>query len=196
MNGYKGYSAAVEYDVDSKTYFGRVLGLRDVVTFQANDQDNVEAEFHASVDDYLDFCAKRGEEPERPYSGKFLLRLPGEMHKAVYLAAAEADVSMNQLIVDILEERLQVRSTSSGKIGTTEPPSSSELPDKSAQDETLAELSELMAMQATMAEALRARAEALKESLEREVREEKELAGASVRSEARSARKRKYERSR
>ena len=68
MLEYRGYLGVVE--ADEGAFVGRVAGLRDVVTFEGATYAEVEAAFHASVDDYLAFCAARGEPPDRPYSGK------------------------------------------------------------------------------------------------------------------------------
>ncbi len=71
---YKGYTGVVELDEESAVLFGRVIGLRDVITFQGSSVAEVIQAFHDSVDDYLEFCAERGESPEKPYSGQFVLR--------------------------------------------------------------------------------------------------------------------------
>ncbi len=63
---YKGYLARVEYDSDSNIYHGVVTNIRDIITFQADKESELEAEFHNSVDDYLEFCKLRGETPKAP----------------------------------------------------------------------------------------------------------------------------------
>ena len=73
---YKGYTGHVEYDDEAKIFHGEVLGIKDVVTFQGTTVDEIEQAFKDSIDDYLAFCAQRGEEPDRPFSGKFNLRIP------------------------------------------------------------------------------------------------------------------------
>ena len=77
---YKGYTGVVEFDEESSSLYGRVIGLRDVITFQGESVAEVTQAFHDSVDDYLEFCAKRGRVPERPYSGQFVLRIDPELH--------------------------------------------------------------------------------------------------------------------
>lgn len=67
---YKGYTGVVEIDEETGVLFGRVVGLRDVITFQSDSADTIRHEFELSVDDYLEFCEERGEEPEKPYSIK------------------------------------------------------------------------------------------------------------------------------
>ena len=75
MMTYKGYHGTVTFDEDAETFHGEVTDLRDVVTFQGRSVDELKAAFHESIDDYLEFCAERGEEPDRPYSGNFVALL-------------------------------------------------------------------------------------------------------------------------
>jgi predicted HicB family RNase H-like nuclease len=161
MIEYKGYTANPEYDPEAGVLHGIVLGLRDVVSFEADRLEDVEQAFHDSVDDYLEFCAERGEEPERPFSGKFLVRFSSEVHKAIYMAAFEANVSMNRLIVEMVEKALRTRSMTPRENDKEEPQSSTAT--RSTEDdlsEKVAELSKLMAMQARMIENLAAETKA------------------------------------
>ena len=70
MLNYKGYTGHVEFDDQAGIFHGEVLDLRDVVTFQGKSVDELEQAFKDSVDDYLEFCQERNEEPDRPFSGK------------------------------------------------------------------------------------------------------------------------------
>ena len=66
---YKDYVGATEVDEEAGVIFGRVLGLRDVITFQGETVGEARRSFEESVDFYLKMCADRGEAPERPFSG-------------------------------------------------------------------------------------------------------------------------------
>ena len=100
---YKGYAARVEFDPEAGVLHGEVEGLRDVITFEATDVRGLETEFHASVDDYLDQCQAEGTEPERPYSGKFLLRVDPRLHREVAIAAARVGRSLNAFATELLQ---------------------------------------------------------------------------------------------
>jgi predicted HicB family RNase H-like nuclease len=104
MLEHKGYLGAVE--ADEGAFFGRVAGLRDVVTFEGTTFAEVERAFRASVDDYLAFCAARGEPPDRPYSGKIPLRVDPELHRRAAVQAQAAGVSLNRWIAGRLEQLL------------------------------------------------------------------------------------------
>ena len=112
MMQYKGYKAAVQFDDEARLLHGEVLGLRDVVTFQAESVAELEQAFHDSVDDYLDFCKQRGEDPERPYSGKFLVRLDPALHRDVDAAATASGQSVNAWVVRVLETASKKRAGS------------------------------------------------------------------------------------
>ena len=104
MLRYKGYYASVEFDADGGVLHGEVMNTRDVITFQADNAENVVSEFHASVDDYLEFCAERGEKPEKPLSGKFLVRATPELHKRLHIAASASGMSLNSWLLKTLDE--------------------------------------------------------------------------------------------
>jgi predicted HicB family RNase H-like nuclease len=71
---YKGYEATVECDRDAEIFHGEVINVRDVITFQGKSASELTKAFADSVDDYLAFCHERGEAPERPFSGQFVVR--------------------------------------------------------------------------------------------------------------------------
>ncbi len=97
-----GYEALVEYDEDAELFHGEVLNLRDVITFQGKSVDELKGAFSASIDDYLAFCRERGEEPEKPYSGQFVVRVDPPLHKAVATAAKRAGQSLNKWVATAL----------------------------------------------------------------------------------------------
>ena len=103
MLNYKGYAGRVEFDDEAGIFHGEVLDLRDVVTFQGKSVDEIERAFKDSIDDYLDFCEERGEEPDKPFSGKLMLRLPPELHRKVYTSSKRENKSLNQWIAERLE---------------------------------------------------------------------------------------------
>lgn len=101
---YKGYTGHVEYDDEAKIFHGEVLGIKDVVTFQGTTVDEIEQAFKDSVDDYLAFCKERGEEPDRPFSGKFNLRIPPDLHAKLFIAAQIQGESLNNYITKTLRK--------------------------------------------------------------------------------------------
>jgi len=78
-----------------------------VITFEGTSVEEVQNAFHESVDDYLAFCAERGESPEKPFSGKFVVRLPVELHRKAYIQAKLADKSLNGWVTEVLQTALR-----------------------------------------------------------------------------------------
>lgn len=107
MMQYKDYTAAVELDNEAGVFHGEVLHLWDVVTFEGTSVDELRQAFQDSVDDYLDFCAERGEEPEKPFSGRFLIRIPAELHKSITTAARRKGVSLNAWVHEALTKAVE-----------------------------------------------------------------------------------------
>ena len=104
MIEYKGYTGVFEYDESIDSFHGRVLGLRDVVTFQGRSLDELKHEMQESVEDYLELCQRLGKDPEKPYRGEFLVRTTPDVHRRVASQAEASGVSMNSWIESVLTD--------------------------------------------------------------------------------------------
>jgi predicted HicB family RNase H-like nuclease len=104
MLKYKGYAGMVEYDDEAGIFHGEVIDLKDVITFQGRSVEELERAFRESIDDYLEFCLERKEEPDKPFSGRLMLRLPTPLHRKVYVTALKEGKSLNQWISEKLEQ--------------------------------------------------------------------------------------------
>jgi predicted HicB family RNase H-like nuclease len=101
---HKEYVGTFAYDEEADTFHGRVVGLRDVITFEGRSIEQLKKALAESIEDYLDFCRQRGEEPEKPLSGKFVLRLDPSLHRAVAVAAERDGKSLNSWVKERLQE--------------------------------------------------------------------------------------------
>ena len=106
MLNYKGYIGHVEFDDEAEIFSGEVINTKDVITFQSDTAHGLKQAFIDSVDDYLDFCRERNETPEKPFSGKFNLRMSPELHREAYVAAKESGQSLNAWVCDILRHAI------------------------------------------------------------------------------------------
>lgn len=104
---YKSYCGRADYDEDAEIFHGQVIGTRDVITFQGKNLKELRTAFTESVDDYLSFCKKAGEPPEKPFSGKFVARLDPDLHRRLSIMAQLAGKSLNQFISDCLQAATQ-----------------------------------------------------------------------------------------
>jgi predicted HicB family RNase H-like nuclease len=118
MMEYKGYIGKVEFDDVAGIFHGEVVNTRDVITFQGQSVAQLKQAFRDSVRDYLAFCAERGEEPEKPFSGHFVTRIPPELHRQVNAAASLSGKSLNAWVTDQLQSavaRTGIRPTAKAK---------------------------------------------------------------------------------
>jgi len=107
MMEYKGYFARVEFDDEANIFHGEVINLRDVITFEGESVDELRKAFTDSIEDYLKFCSERGEDPEKPYSGKFLVRVGPELHKTIVIQARKNGKSLNTWVNEALYQVVQ-----------------------------------------------------------------------------------------
>lgn len=93
---YQGYTASMTFDPDDKVIVGRVLDIDDILTFHGESVSEFESNFRMVVDDYIAACSALGTEPERPASGRLMLRVSPEVHAASLKAAALSGTSLNR----------------------------------------------------------------------------------------------------
>lgn len=105
---YNGYSARVEFDAEDRIFVGHIAGIRDIVGFHGASVDELESAFHEAVDDYLAACKKLKQAPDKPYSGRIMLRLPPELHARASAAAQVDGMSFNQWAARALEQAVRV----------------------------------------------------------------------------------------
>ena len=103
---YKGYIGVVEFDEEAGIFHGEVINTRDVITFQGTCVEDLRQAFIDSIEDYLEFCKERGEEPERPFKGNLGLRMPPNIHQQAYIRAKQAGISLNEWINKAIEKQL------------------------------------------------------------------------------------------
>ena len=101
---YKGYTGIVEFDEEARIFHGEVIGLRDVITFQGQSVDELEKAMSESVDFYLAWCTERNKGPEKPFSGKLMIRTTPELHSRAAVAAARIGLSLNKYIEKAIED--------------------------------------------------------------------------------------------
>ena len=104
---YKGYTARIEYDERDNIFAGRILGIRNIISFHGETVAQLRTEFEHAIKDYLDDCKEQGIQPEKPASGKLLLRGPPEIHGRAIVAAQAAGKSLNQWATEVLQQAAQ-----------------------------------------------------------------------------------------
>lgn len=99
---YNGYTGTVEYSEEDNCLFGRIAGISDIISYEGESVSELRTAFEEAVDDYLAHCAKLGKEPNKPYSGKFMLRIDPSIHARLAIKAQASGKSLNQYAADVL----------------------------------------------------------------------------------------------
>ncbi|QTA79881.1 Toxin-antitoxin system, antitoxin component, HigB-like [Desulfonema limicola] len=100
---YKEYIAKVKYDDEADIFHGEVINIRDMITFQGKSVEELKQAFIDSVEDYIEFCSERGEEPDKPFTGRFTINLPPDLHKRIVFAIEKSDKNLDNWIIDVFE---------------------------------------------------------------------------------------------
>lgn len=100
---YKGYTARIEFDERDNILVGRILGLRAMISFHGESVAELHAAFATAINDFLADCKAQGVKPERPASGKLMLRVPPEVHSAALIAAQVSGKSLNQWATEVIQ---------------------------------------------------------------------------------------------
>ena len=104
MLKYKGYTGHAIFDDEAGIFHGEVENTRDVITFQGRSVDELETAFRESIDDYLEWCAERGKSPDKPFSGRLILRMPPPLHRRLATEASRQGKSLNAVVIEKLEK--------------------------------------------------------------------------------------------
>ena len=103
---YKGYVGSVEFSEEDRLFFGKVLGIRSVISYDGKNAQELVEDFHGAVDDYLAMCAAEGITPEKAYKGSFNVRISAEMHKQAAICALQNNISLNKIVEQALKRFL------------------------------------------------------------------------------------------
>lgn len=103
---YKGYTGSIEFSEEDSLFFGKVLGIRSLISFEGQSAKELVEDFHGAVDDYLTYCAEQNIEPEKAYKGSFNVRVKPETHKRAAIYAITHNSSLNSFVEEALEAKL------------------------------------------------------------------------------------------
>ena len=95
MLEYKGYYGTVELSAADNVFFGKVIGVNSLISFEGDNAQNLRDDFQGAVDDYLEMCAEKGIEPEKVYKGSFNVRVSPELHRKLAIYSASQGQTLN-----------------------------------------------------------------------------------------------------
>lgn len=103
---YKGYMGSIEYSKEDGQLYGKVLGIKGLISYEGDTGKNLEADFMDAINTYLADCIKDRVEPEKPFKGSFNVRIPPKLHRIAALLAMEENSSLNSFVAESIRERI------------------------------------------------------------------------------------------
>jgi len=100
---YKGYDGSVEFSDEDNILYGKVEGIRSLISFEGEDVNSLRKAFKEAVDDYLETCIVRKIEPEKPFKGSFNVRVGPVLHRKLSLLAVQKHTSINSMVKKAIE---------------------------------------------------------------------------------------------
>lgn len=105
---YKGYIGSIEFSEEDALFFGKVMGIRSLISYEGKNADELISDFHSAVDDYLAVCEAEGREPEKAYKGSFNIRISPELHKQLVVCATSRQMSLNSFVENALRKSVVI----------------------------------------------------------------------------------------
>lgn len=103
---YKGYTGSIEYSKEDDLLFGKVLGVKGLISYEGKTGKDLEVDFIESIEEYLSDCKQQGIIPEKPFKGSFNVRISTELHQKATLLAMEDKMSLNNFVAESIRERI------------------------------------------------------------------------------------------
>lgn len=104
---YKGYIGSIEFSEPDVLFYGKVQGIRSLISYEGATAKELIDDFHGAVDDYLAECQSAGITPEKAYKGSFNVRFKDpELHKRAAVYAISHNVSLNSVVEESVAEYL------------------------------------------------------------------------------------------
>lgn len=105
---YRGYTGTVEFSEEDNILYGKVQGIRTLISYEGETIKEIVEDFHGAVDDYLALCNENMKTPEIPYKGTFNVRVKPELHRAAAIYAYAHDYSLNKFVEESIEKNLSI----------------------------------------------------------------------------------------
>lgn len=103
---YNGYVGSVEFSEEDGVFYGKVMGIRALISYEGETAKELVEDFHGAVDDYLELCKEEGKEPEKAYKGSFNVRISPELHRDAAIFAAAHQMSLNSFVENAVSNEL------------------------------------------------------------------------------------------
>ena len=105
---YKNYTGSLSFSEGDACFHGKVIGIKALISFEGNSVKSITEDFHKAVDEYLEFCERKGKEPEKPFKGSFNVSISADLHRKLALTANARGISLNTLVEDAILQAVNV----------------------------------------------------------------------------------------
>ena len=95
---HKGYFGTIDFSLPDDTIFGKIIGIDDLVTYEAKTLGELKETFIEAIDDYLDTCKEIGKKPNKNFSGVFNVRTSNVLHKELSFLATSRKMKLNEVV--------------------------------------------------------------------------------------------------
>ncbi|MCD8225283.1 MAG: type II toxin-antitoxin system HicB family antitoxin [Clostridiales bacterium] len=106
---YKGYVGSVEFSEKDGVFYGKVMGIRALLSYEGETAKELVEDFQGAVDDYLELCEAEGIQPEKAYKGSFNVRISPELHREAAIFAASHQISLNSFVENAVSNELALQ---------------------------------------------------------------------------------------
>ena len=104
---YKNYLGSVEYSDEDEIFYGKVLGIRDLISYDGESVKELKMSFQESVEDYLQTCKSSNKIPEKSFKGSFNIRIDADLHRLIFILSKEKNISLNNFVADAIKEKIR-----------------------------------------------------------------------------------------
>ncbi len=104
---HKNYLGSVEYSDDDEIFFGKILGIRDLISYEGTSVKELKSSFMEAVDDYLETCNSLNRKPEKPFKGSFNIRIDSDLHRMAFVLATQKNESLNNFVKEAIIEKIK-----------------------------------------------------------------------------------------
>lgn len=113
---YKGYYANIYFSAEDEVFFGQIIGINDLVNFEANSVKGLKKAFAEAVDDYLKICTELNKIPDKIYKGSFNIRIPSDLHRKAAAFAAVKQITLNDFVKYAIDKTISNEGINSRKV--------------------------------------------------------------------------------
>jgi len=112
---YKGYTGTIEYSKEDNLLYGKVLGIKGLISYEGQTGEDLENDFHSAIDEYLADCKAREIKPEKPFKGSFNVRISSDLHRKAAILAMRTKTSLNSFVAESIQDRVSKETQNSAR---------------------------------------------------------------------------------